>query len=143
MILSKVDEQYGPTAVYIKNEGAYVAPTGIFVKDNGIYVSQGEEVVGPSGANYNYRTPTTGAAPVAGELVHADNVLTHLLLSKTTADGATLSLDQILVGDFIMINNHYYIVQRIIQYTDYTDFTVDSEVQQPEGQYMVTVLRPI
>ena len=93
--------------------------------------------------SYNYSTPLNASTPTDGQIQHGDNILNMLLISKVDA-GAVARLPQaIKAGYTIAFNSATYTVTTDAEdHPTYAVVRITPSVQQPDGNYVITVTRP-
>lgn len=92
---------------------------------------------------WNYSAPPTASIPNPGEIIHGDNFVSKMNVSKLDISGNVIDLAQMQAGDTVLINGTTYIMQAPVQMFDsYAALSIDPTTQQPDGPYTVTVDRP-
>lgn len=91
---------------------------------------------------YSYTTPATGAAPISGEIVHANNIVNKFAISHFDMNGRNLAsaIAQMTTGDFIKVGGTTFnIIAPVVQDIsgNYSYITISPTTQLPDAIYPV------
>jgi len=93
---------------------------------------------------YSYETPSVGAAPAAGSIVHSGNIINKLAVNWIDLDGNDVSanIGDITTGDFVAIGGTVYnVVAPTLADLGFSYITIEPEIQKQAGVYPVRAWR--